>query len=1342
MFKRFKVTGINENPKKPKRNLMKYLALGCVMALPAFALLKTGVLSLNKNVLAADASVKYDIVADLDGGKFEMGTTPEFTKMDNGNWLYKYKPVPTSIKLPVPVKDGYDFTGWTVSAKPDIQKEYSIPSWHKGNLNVKANWKLLKSNLLPGPQVNTKLKSLSGYNRVEFIKGVPKDGLDISELQDKSIMAYLEGDILKIVSLSDIYTGSDASSMFMDLRNVTNIEFGNFNSSNATDVSNMFKSCVSLKTIDFAKIDISSATAMKDFICGCKALTKVDVSSLNTGNIVNMRGVFYDCDGLTNIDISSWNTSKVQDIGFIVAECNNLVEFNMEGLDLSSVTIVRHMFKYCEKLETVFLENLDFSKIKNTEQMFGGCTKLSGSITINGGATTAYKEMFYKCSTDPNAKFVVNYTTGFRDKAQSMVNTKSSNSNVVLGNIPAVLTTGRDFNKKIKTLTDWQGPLKIYFTKGIPSNITNYSNIDVSAEQNRSIIAYKNSSIIYVSSNSDIIANPNSSNMFYDYFSLTELRFNNFNTEKVKSMSNMFFNCNKLTNIGSLPFYTNKVTNMNSMFANCSSLERVDMSSFNTKNVTDMGSMFNFCPELRSIEFGDTFSLKSVDNTVKMFNECSSLSGSLVLDTENINSYTGMFEYCSTDSAAKFTVKFINEATKSLAKRLVATKSENSNVLMDGAEYNITYVLNSGKFTNGTSAPNKYKCTEETIIPNPIKDGSEFLGWVSSDNIDAKPIKDYKISKELTGDIELVAIWGTVLCTGKSFNGYIQSQDMRTSINEIRFIKGDPIGWADFSESNNGAIKGSIENNILTIASKDVIFANEDCYYMFNWTRASKIVLDNFNTSKVTNMSSMFTTNSADIIGLEKFDTSNVTNMAGMFSHNSRSVDLSSFNTSKVTDMSSMFSSYSAKDIKGLENLDTSNVTDMSDMFNGCALPIIDVSNFDTSKVTNMYSMFSSGNIVSIKGLENLDTSNVTDMSYMFFLSSNLQNINLSNLDTSSVTDMDYMFYKCRALKTIDVSNFNTSNVLYMYNTFAGCSNLESIDISNFDISKVTTTSCMFSGCESLTDIRGLENLNTSNVTNMEAMFSGCSSLTSLDLHNFSTDKVKVMSSMFSDCNLLTNIKGLENFNTTLVKRIEKMFKNCKKLSGEITIMSSTIDNNYGYTDAFLNCSIDPTTKFTVKYVDEVTKAAAEKLVATKSLNSNVFLDNSVKPAMVTGDNSFNKDESKMLGVKNITKIFDNTDSNIIGRINSLTTYAAAHQNMKPAAITRQINITLNNGSMAMYPVQKIQVNSGKIGDLAKPDLNPKYAGQFGGYFYDKNCTIPVKPNDTVTQDIELYAKW
>ena len=37
------------------------------------------------------------------------------------------------------------------------------------------------------------------------------------------------------------------------------------------------------------------------------------------------------------------------------------------------------------------------------------------------------------CSTDDNAEFIVKYADGCQTIAQNMVNTKSSNSNVVLG---------------------------------------------------------------------------------------------------------------------------------------------------------------------------------------------------------------------------------------------------------------------------------------------------------------------------------------------------------------------------------------------------------------------------------------------------------------------------------------------------------------------------------------------------------------------------------------------------------------------------------------------------------------------------------------------------------------------------------------------------------------------------------------------------------------------------------------------------------------------------------------------------------------------------------------------
>ena len=78
--------------KKKNKRTMLIAALLAICMLPALALLKTSVFGKEKNAIITDNTARYDIVADLDGGKFELGTKPEFTKMDNGKWLHKYKP--------------------------------------------------------------------------------------------------------------------------------------------------------------------------------------------------------------------------------------------------------------------------------------------------------------------------------------------------------------------------------------------------------------------------------------------------------------------------------------------------------------------------------------------------------------------------------------------------------------------------------------------------------------------------------------------------------------------------------------------------------------------------------------------------------------------------------------------------------------------------------------------------------------------------------------------------------------------------------------------------------------------------------------------------------------------------------------------------------------------------------------------------------------------------------------------------------------------------------------------------------------------------------------------------
>ena len=75
-----------------------------------------------------------------------------------------------------------------------------------------------------------------------------------------------------------------------------------------------------------------------------------------------------------------------------------------------------------------------------------------------------------------------------------------------------------------------------------------------------------------------------------------------------------------------------------------------------------------------------------------------------------------------------------------------------------------------------------------------------------------------------------------------------------------------------------------------------------------------------------------------DII-LDEYDTSNVTDMSCMFDGCSslESLDLSGFDTSNVTDMFNMFDGCSSLESLDLSGFDTSNVTDMSKMFYGCS---------------------------------------------------------------------------------------------------------------------------------------------------------------------------------------------------------------------------------------------------------------------------------------------------------------------------------------------------------------------------------------------------------------------
>lgn len=99
--------------------------------------------------------------------------------------------------------------------------------------------------------------------------------------------------------------------------------------------------------------------------------------------------------------------------------------------------------------------------------------------------------------------------------------------------------------------------------------------------------------------------------MFYLCENIKEIKFNKFDTSKVKNMNGMFSDCISLIELKLDGFDTKNVTNMSCMFYKCSSLKNLDLSKFKTDNVVDMSAMFYLCSSLKNLNFD--LSTKKID---------------------------------------------------------------------------------------------------------------------------------------------------------------------------------------------------------------------------------------------------------------------------------------------------------------------------------------------------------------------------------------------------------------------------------------------------------------------------------------------------------------------------------------------------------------------------------------------------------------------------------------------------------------------------------------------------------------------------------------------------------
>ena len=413
--------------------------------------------------------------------------------------------------------------------------------------------------------------------------------------------------------------------------------------------------------------------------------------------------------------------------------------------------------------------------------------------------------------------------------------------------------------------------------------------------------------------NTSKVSNMNS--MFQCLKNLSSLNISSFNTSKVTNMSGMFIGLNNL-NLDVSNFDTSNVTNMSAMFPGIAN-STLDLSNFNTSKVTNMGSMFYAMPNLTTII-------------------TSAGANKINFDTSKVTDMVQMFALTKLTSL-EFGNKFVTTNVKNMGQ-------------MFGGMTNLTVIKHTGGANNVLNFD-----TSKVIWMNGMFGGSGLS------TIEFGP--DF-ITGSVT-NMEDMFSGMTNLTVIKHTGGANNIINFDTSAVET-------MGYM-FVDTRLSTIEFGLNFVTSNVTEMNYMFSEMTNLTVIKHTGGANNVL-NFDTSKVTDMRMMFV--STKLTSIEfgpNFVTSNVKYMGSMFDgmtnltvikHTGGVDNVLNFNTSKVTDMSSMFYNTKLTSLEFGSNFVTSNVNDMDEMFAGMtqlnSTTGLDLRYFVFTNVTAYYMMFGS----------------------------------------------------------------------------------------------------------------------------------------------------------------------------------------------------------------------------------------------------------------------------------------------------------------------------------------------------------------------------------------------
>lgn len=406
--------------------------------------------------------------------------------------------------------------------------------------------------------------------------------------KDNHLVRGVKSDNKNITSMINMFSGTKGRYLHLNALDTSSVE----------DMFGMFQYS-KVEELNISKFDTSNVTHMGNMFLETRELYNLDINNFITSKVTDMDKMFQN-SGAQSLDLRNFDTSNVRSMTFMFSRALART-IDVSSFNTRKVRDMGYMFQYTQTrdIDLTSFELAGLSANNPLEKMFEGA-----SASIGYARNIVEAEMYNETSNKPvTLTFVVKGDTGWVVASDDDFRVNNNGYYEYIGTNLYVEIPHQIKGENIITYKEMFRGANVLGVKSTNKSIMDMSNMFRDSKAGRlNLYGLDTSSVKYMDSmfsgsnakeldlgGFDTSKVVSMGNMFFESRA-TKINTNSFNTSNVNDMSAMFYESSVVGVLDLSNFNTSNVTDMRWMFWGVGA--EVDVTSFNTGKVETMYGMF------------------------------------------------------------------------------------------------------------------------------------------------------------------------------------------------------------------------------------------------------------------------------------------------------------------------------------------------------------------------------------------------------------------------------------------------------------------------------------------------------------------------------------------------------------------------------------------------------------------------------------------------------------------------------------------------------------------------------------------------------------------------------